>query len=103
MIRVRLRAAVRVSKNSPARIAVCRTIAIAAITMKASTQPGMSKASALRNLRFPLVGFLAGVNGRRDRVLLAGHYFLAAFEQVFAAFAKLARLFLCVFLAFVCS
>ncbi len=36
-------------------------------------------------------------------VLLAGHYFLAAFEQVFAAFAKLARLFLGVFLAFVGS
>src|ERR1700678_3213220 len=88
---------------------ICMTMAIAAITMKASTQPDIELLTEtyrgsrenLRCSRFALVGVFAGFNGFRESVLLTVHDFLAAFEKVFSAFAQFASLALRVVAAFI--
>src|SRR5271155_4410725 len=77
------------------------TMANVAMTMNTSSQPDMSGSSRkLRDLGFPLVGFLASVHSRGNGVLLAGHDFLAALDQIFRALAQFASLFLRVVPAF---
>src|SRR5579863_215831 len=66
-----------------------------ATTMNASSQPDISNPpEQLRNLGFPLVGFLACVHSGGNGVLLARHDFLAALDQILGALAKLASLLL---------
>src|ERR1700722_10876432 len=101
-------------------MAACITMATAAITMNASTQPDIltplharvapsapssrrpAPIYSLRRLRrFALVRFLAHIDCCRNRILLPRHDLLASLDQVFRALAQFPRLALRVFAAFV--
>ena len=100
-MRMKVVTASRTCTNIATRMHIWMKIASAAITMNASSQPDIACLRTLRDLRFSLVGFLAGIDRGGESILLARHDFLAAFEQVFRSLAQFTGFLLCVVAAFV--